>query len=116
MAPDVDDHHVTFLRDGATIDSVSVSPSQSLLAATDDTNFDARYGCREGNCVSCIGRLVEGSVGYFAAPTALSEPQRAAGFVLLCVAYPESDCRIEIGRSVLEAAFPELWRTESGIR
>lgn len=104
-------HVVTVVRDDGHTSSVRVGPDETVLEATDDTDVDLRYGCREGRCVSCTARLLDGEVAYLTEPEALDERQREAGFVLLCVARPVSDCRIAVGRSVLADAFPTLWRS-----
>jgi len=104
---------VTVVRDEAVVSSVRVGPGETILQATDDTDIDLRHGCREGKCVSCTARLLDGEVGYESEPQALDERKREDGFVLLCIARPVSDCRIEVGRSVLADAFPGLWRSGS---
>lgn len=93
-----------------------VSPGQRILSAVGASDLGLTYGCQDGSCVRCIARLLDGEIRYEAAPTALSEDQREAGYVLLCIAHPETDCRLEIGRSVLEDAFPQLWGAETSFR
>ena len=110
MADDSQRQRVEFVHDDGETDVVAVGPDETLLEATDDTPIGLRYGCREGRCVSCTGRLLDGEVSYVAEPHALDADQRADGFVLLCVAVPESDCRVAVGRSVLADAFPGLWK------
>jgi len=104
---------VTLVADDGSTSSVRVGPDETILEATDDTDIDLRYGCREGRCVSCTARLVDGEVHYLEEPQALDERQREEGFVLLCIARPETDCRIRVGRSALAEAFPNLWRSGS---
>lgn len=116
MDGEADGPRVNLVRDGQAVGSFHVGPDQSILEAAGDLDLGMTYGCRDGSCVRCIGRLEAGSVSYEREPTALSDDQREAGFVLLCIARPERPCRIEIGRAVLEAAFPQLWRPESGFR
>lgn len=110
---DATEYIVTLVRDDDSTSTVRVAGDVTVLEATDETDIDLRYGCREGKCVSCTARLVEGELSYFREPQALSAEQREAGFVLLCVAHPASDCTIEVGRSVLADAFPGLWRPDS---
>lgn len=58
------------------------------------------YGCRDGACGSCKGKLIEGSVNYGDySQKALSEEERAGGAVLFCQAKALSDVVIE-ARSV----------------
>lgn len=116
MGGEADGRQVSLVRDGQDVGTVRVGPGQSILEAAGDLDLGMTYGCREGTCVRCIGRLEAGTVSYAREPAALTDDQRDAGFVLLCVARPETACRVEIGRAVLEAAFPQLWRPESGFR
>lgn len=104
---------VELVGDDGDVSSITVEPGETILEATDDTAIDLRHGCREGKCVSCTARLLDGEIAYERAPQALDEDKREDGFVLLCIARPVSDCRIEVGRSVLADAFPGLWRSES---
>jgi ferredoxin len=102
---------ITVVRDDGPVATVQAAPGETVLEATDGTGIDLRHGCREGKCVSCTARLLEGELDYEKAPRALDERQREEGFVLLCIARPVTDCRIEVGRGVLADAFPELWRS-----
>lgn len=49
--------------------------------------------CHQGRCLSCAGRLLEGSIVHDEADVYLPEDE-AAGFILLCRAMPRSDVRI----------------------
>lgn len=103
-------HRVEFVRGDGTTECLTVSPEETILAATDDSVLDLRHGCREGRCVSCTARLLEGEIEYVTEPHALTRDRRADGFVLLCIARPLKDCRLAVGREVLADAFPGLWR------
>lgn len=49
--------------------------------------------CRQGRCLTCAGRLLEGAVQHDS-PDAYFPEDHAAGYVLLCRAMPQSDVRI----------------------
>ena len=84
---------------------VSVEPGRhSFQAESDETILEAAlrqglslpYGCRNGFCGSCRGKVLTGGVEHGAAPVeVLSNADRAAGFALFCCAMARSDLRIE---------------------
>ncbi|MDG5775589.1 2Fe-2S iron-sulfur cluster-binding protein [Haloarculaceae archaeon H-GB2-1] len=115
---DVDDDGqftVELVREDGSSDVLEVAADETILSATDPTDIDLRYGCREGRCVSCTGLLLEGEIEYTTDPAALNDAQREDGFVLLCISRPASDCSVRVGKSVLGAAFPNLWQTETSV-
>jgi ferredoxin len=88
-----DSYEVELDHQGETI-SVTVDEDQPVLDAAEDNGLDLPYSCREGQCTSCVGKLIEGDLDQ-SRGTALDPMQKEDGFALLCVACPESDCRIE---------------------
>jgi CDP-4-dehydro-6-deoxyglucose reductase len=77
--------HVYVVPDGETI----------LIAALNE-GYHLPYGCRNGACGSCKGKLLAGEIDYGKyQKTALSDDERAAGYALFCVAKPLSDVIIE---------------------
>jgi len=107
-------YEIEILRADGGRELFTASPDRTILEAADGRGIDMRYGCREGRCVSCTGRLITGDVEYITEPHALNDAQREAGFVLLCVATPVDDCLIDVGKDVLAEAFPHMWRGEGG--
>lgn len=75
---------------------VEVAESQYILDAVEATGLRLPVGCRYGACITCAARLIEGKVDQSGA-IALKSAQQAMGYVLLCIAYPRSDCKFEVG-------------------
>ncbi len=72
-------------------------PDESVLDAALRQGLALPYGCRNGACRSCKGRILEGRVEYpGGAPKSLTSLDVAQGFALLCMAHPTTDLRIEV--------------------
>ncbi len=84
---------------------ISVHPSQhTFLAEADESILDAAlrqgltlpYGCRDGACGSCRGKVLTGQIDHGRAQArTLSDAERAAGHALFCCARAQSDLSIE---------------------
>ncbi len=62
-----------------------------LLLAAEAAGLLLDSSCRNGTCRTCVCRLDAGRVQYRIAWPGLSAEEKAEGFILPCVAYPESD-------------------------
>lgn len=74
-----------------------VEPGETLLEAALRQGFNFPYGCRNGACGSCKGKIVSGEVDYgqYQAYT-LTEEEKALGMALFCAATPCSDLVVEV--------------------
>ena len=73
-----------------------VEPGEAILAAALRHGFVLPYGCRNGACGSCKGRILEGRVDYGSyQEKALPEKEKAEGKALFCQARPLSDLVLE---------------------
>lgn len=86
-------YKVTLKNAGIAMD---VLAGQPIYKAALDAGVQLPIGCDYGGCITCAAKLVEGSVKQPGA-TALNKRQARAGYVLLCVATPKTDCVIEEG-------------------
>jgi len=68
----------------------------SILQAALDAGLVLPYGCRDGACGSCKGKLIEGRIDYgHYSEKVLTTAEREQGFALFCQARPLSDVVIE---------------------
>jgi CDP-4-dehydro-6-deoxyglucose reductase len=70
---------------------------ESILDAALRHGYAFPYGCRNGACGACKGKVLEGGVHYGDdEPMALSEEEQEAGYALFCIGQPEGDVTIEV--------------------
>lgn len=73
-----------------------VEADETILEAALREGFTLPYGCRNGACGSCKGKLLSGQVDYGDYnPNTLTDEDRANGLALFCCAKPLSDVTIE---------------------
>jgi ferredoxin-NADP reductase len=83
-------YDVTFAASGRT---VSANDSQTLLEAAEAEGISMTFSCRSGVCQACRTRLTGGDVDCQS--SVLDPEDRAAGFILPCVSWAQSDCVLE---------------------
>ncbi len=87
-------HQVTLQPSGH---SFSVADNATLLEAALDAGINLPYGCKNGACGTCKGKVIAGQVDLgIAQDSALSADERAAGLALFCCAKPLSDVTLEV--------------------
>jgi len=91
---EVEEFDIDFEKEGAT---VGVENTETLLDAGEDEGFDLPFACREGQCLSCAGK-VDGDANELVRHSnneVLSEDEMEKGYCLTCVAYPTGEFTLE---------------------
>ena len=75
----------------------TVQPDETLLEAALREGFSLPYGCRNGACGACKGKVLSGQLDYGVyQPNALKDEEKSEGRALFCRAKPLSDMTIEV--------------------
>ncbi len=91
---DAPTHPVEFVSQGITL---QVPEDVPLLDAAEAAGQTLPFSCRAGICTSCLAK-VSGEVNQPDAH-ALTEGEKAGGWVLLCVAYPRGALTVATQRA-----------------
>lgn len=74
----------------------TTNPDETILEAALRQGINLPYGCKNGACGSCKGKVVEGQVQHGQhSENALNKADETAGAILFCCAHPQSDLVIE---------------------
>lgn len=87
----------------------SVPEGQTVLEAAHEAGIDLPNSCNAGVCTTCSAQILEGEVDQTGG-MGLSPDLQEEGYVLLCVAYPRSDLKIESEKeeTVYQRQFQQL--------
>ncbi|MFB6218907.1 MAG: 2Fe-2S iron-sulfur cluster-binding protein [Halobacteriaceae archaeon] len=91
---EVEEFDIEFEKEGET---VPVANNETILDAGEEEGWDLPFACREGQCLSCAGR-VDGDATELVRHSnneVLSEEEMEKGYCLTCVAYPTDEFTIE---------------------
>ena len=96
---EVEYFEVEFVKQGETVE---LSNDQPILDQGEDEGWDLPYACRQGQCVSCAGRVADGPSEDFVEhdnQQMLEDAEIDDGYTLTCVAYPRGSFSIETGEA-----------------
>lgn len=86
-------HKVEITHQGKT-QTIAVAESQTILQAATDAGINLPFSCSAGVCTTCAAQILSGEVEQ-SDGMGVSPELQAEGYVLLCVAYPRSDIKLE---------------------
>jgi len=73
-----------------------VSANQSVLIAALQARIRMPSSCRNGTCRTCLCMLKQGKIRYQIDWPGLTREEKAEGYMLPCVATPESDLVLDV--------------------
>jgi len=86
-------HQITIKPSGHIF---SAQPGETVLQAALREGFPLPYGCRNGACGTCKGKIIQGTVDFGSHnEDTLTEMEKQAGMALFCCALPLSELVIE---------------------
>ena len=81
-----------------------VESNETVLDAALRQGINLRYGCRNGACGSCKGKLLAGEIRYDEEPDALDDDDKEENMALFCAAFADSELVIEVDEVELDSA------------
>ena len=89
------DYTVEFVGTG---EEITVSDTETILAACLDAGIAQEYSCRVGMCLACSAEIVEGEVNQQVAVARALTEEEAEQYALTCMARPASDLKLDRGK------------------
>lgn len=83
-----------------------VNNDETVLEAAIRQGIGLPYGCRNGQCGTCKGKLMSGKIAYRQPPEALTAEEQAHSMTLFCQACPQSDLLIHVNEINTSADVP----------
>jgi len=92
---EVEYFEVEYVNEGSTIE---VANNETVLEAGEDEGWDLPYACRQGQCLSCGGKVQNGDAHDYVRHSnneTLGDDEVEKGYILTCTAYPTDDFSLE---------------------
>jgi len=80
----------------------AAGPQEALLYAAERAGMELPSSCRNGTCRTCMCQLVSGEVAYRIRWPGLLPEEKAAGWILPCIAQARSDLVLRRDRPRLD--------------
>lgn len=74
--------------------TITVPDDEYILDVAEEAGIRLPAGCRQGDCSACVVKLVSGEIDR-SEQQFLQPAELEAGYRIICVGYPLSDCVIE---------------------
>ncbi len=75
--------------------TLQIAPNEFILECGEVEGMELPYSCRAGACFDCLAKVARGKVEQTDKALSFLRPYEIeAGYVLLCAAYPTSDCTL----------------------
>ncbi len=87
--------HTVILRNRANLEFL-VGENEPIIDVVEKAGHLLPIGCRYGGCITCAAKLIAGKVKQ-PNGTAINKRQSEEGYILLCVARPQTNCIIDVG-------------------
>ena len=110
MVDDEGTHAVELCWSGGRIETIRVGSDETVVDAAEAAEVAIPYGCLYGVCGTCIAELLDGEMTHRRSPRALKDRALEAGYVLLCIATPETDCRLRVGHDIQAEVVGTPWK------
>ena len=96
---EIEYYEVEFAKEG---DTIELANNETILDQGEEHGWDLPYACRQGQCVSCAGKIADGPAEQYVEhdnQQMLDDGELEDGYTLTCVAYPRGEFTIETGEA-----------------
>ena len=103
-------HAVELVWPDGRSEQLQVKGDETVVDAAERAGVSLPYGCLYGACGTCTAELLDGELRHRDTPRALKSRALDSGYVLPCIATPESDCRLRVGHGIQAEVVGTPWK------